>query len=125
LQNANSKIFIFDAAAKNADASVLVVAPKLLRKKAEQIRTIRDLFTRIHIEQGGDAIMPKIKVIKKGEAKPVSEPAPAKQVSKKAAAREMVSTVSNWVSDFKQRKQKETNLALEGFFPVSPATSRP
>jgi hypothetical protein len=69
--------------------------------------------------------MTKIKVIKKGEAKPASEAAPVKQVSKKAAAREMVSTVSNWVTDFKQKKQKETKSNFESFFAPEPAASRP
>ena len=69
--------------------------------------------------------MTKIKVIKKGEAKPASAAPPVKKVSKKAAAREMVSTVSNWVSDFKQRKHDETKLTLDTFFTPNPATSRP
>ena len=69
--------------------------------------------------------MPKIKVIKKNESKPAPAATPVKEVSKKAAAREMVREVSNWVSDFKQRKQEETKLTLEGFFTPSPATSRP
>jgi hypothetical protein len=69
--------------------------------------------------------MSKIKVIKKGDAKPAPEPAPVKPVSKKAAAREMVSTVSDWVSDLKRRKQDETKMTLEAFFTPSPATSRP
>ena len=69
--------------------------------------------------------MNKIKVIKKGDAKPAQEAAPVKVVSKKAAAREMVSTVSNWVSDFKQRKHDETKSTLENFFTPAPAPSRP
>ena len=69
--------------------------------------------------------MSKIKVIKKGEVMPATAAPPVKEVSKKAAAREMVSTVSNWVSDFKQRKHEETKLSLESFFSPSPATSRP
>ena len=69
--------------------------------------------------------MTKIKVIKKGDARPAQEAAPVKVVSKKAAAREMVSTVSNWVSDFKQRKHDETKSTLETFFTPAPAPSRP
>ncbi|HEY2866802.1 MAG TPA: hypothetical protein VGJ02_06900 [Pyrinomonadaceae bacterium] len=97
----------------------------MLDKRAEQIRTIGEFIEHIHTEQGGAALMPKIKVIKKGEAKPAPAVAPVKEVSKKAAAREMVSTVSNWVSDFKQRKHDETKLTLEGFFTPNPAVSRP
>lgn len=69
--------------------------------------------------------MQKVKVIKKGEIKaapPKSEP---KVASKKAAAREMVSTVASWVSDFQQRKRTETAATLENFFAPSPAPSRP
>jgi len=69
--------------------------------------------------------MPKVKVIKKGEM----HAAPAKQepkpTSKKAAAREMVSTVTSWVSDFQQRKRSEGAIALDAFFTPNPATSRP
>jgi len=67
----------------------------------------------------------KVKVIKKGEVKaapPKSEP---EVVSKKAAAREMVSTVSSWVTDFQQRKRVETANTLQNFFSPNPATSRP
>lgn len=70
--------------------------------------------------------VPKIKVIKKGGTKPPPpEPAPSEDTSKKLAAREMVSTVTSWVSDLKQRKQDEAQTALENFFSPTPATSRP
>jgi hypothetical protein len=101
------------------------MALELLGYPAEQLGTLRESYIRIHNEQGGHALMTKIKVIKKGEAKPAAAAPPAKQVSKKAAAREVVSTVSNWVSDLRQRKQDETKLSLESFFGPSPATSRP
>lgn len=67
----------------------------------------------------------KVKVIKKGEAKASPKPAEAAVPSKKAAAREMVSTVASWVTDFQQRKAKETAATLESFFSTNPATSRP
>ncbi len=68
----------------------------------------------------------KIKVIKKSELKAVGKP--IKQViiqknSKKVAAREMVSTVTTWVSDFQQRKRDETRQAFEKFFSPQPQTS--
>jgi len=119
------KKFLLFVIAKTAKSRVHIMASYLQDKRAEQIRTIREFISGIHREQGGYALMPKIKVIKKGEAKPVPAVAPVKEPSKKAAAREMVSTVSNWVSDFKQRKHEETKLSLEGFFPPRPATSRP
>ena len=57
----------------------------------------------------------KIKVIKKGEIK-VAE-APIKEEKKtNQAAREMVSTVTNWVSEFQQRRRSETKQAIEKFF---------
>jgi len=67
----------------------------------------------------------KVKVIKKGEVK-VAEPVKEiKVASKKAAAREMVSTVASWVTDFQQRKRQETASTIENFFAPKPATSRP
>jgi hypothetical protein len=124
LQNAKLKIVRL-VIAKSSESRVLLMALELLGYLAEQLGTFRESLIRIHNEQGGQALMTKVKVIKKGEAKPALEPAPVKKVSKKAAAREMVSTVSNWVSDFKQRKQEETKLSLETFFTPNPATSQP
>lgn len=62
----------------------------------------------------------KVKVIKKDEIK-----APVKVVkpSKRAAAREMVSTVSTWVNDFQTRKRDETKIAIEKFFSTQPQPS--
>jgi hypothetical protein len=67
----------------------------------------------------------KVKVIKRGEAKANPKPVEPAVVSKKAAAREMVSTVASWVSDLQQRKRKETAASIESFFAPNPATSRP
>lgn len=64
----------------------------------------------------------KIKVIKKGEVKAVEAPVKV-QIKKKQAAREMVSTVSNWVNDFQQRRRDETKQAIEKFFSNTPQTS--
>ena len=62
-----------------------------------------------------------IKVIKK-EAKTVADAAVAEKAvevrsNSKQTAREMVSTVANWVTDFQQRKRVETKSAIEKFFP--------
>ncbi len=65
----------------------------------------------------------KIKVIKKKELKVMETPVIVKKVSKQAAAREMVSTVSNWVSDFQNRKREETKQAIEQFFSNQPQTN--
>ena len=69
----------------------------------------------------------KIKVIKKGELKTAEKPAKSVVVeknTKQAAAREMVSTVTNWVSDFQQRKREETRQAIEKFLIPQTQTSR-
>lgn len=65
----------------------------------------------------------KIKVIKKGELKAAeksAKPAVNESKSTKTAAREMVSTVTNWVSDFQQRKRDETRQAIDAFFSSQP-----
>lgn len=64
----------------------------------------------------------KIKIIKKGEVKAVEAPVKV-EVKKKQAAREMVSTVTNWVSDFQQRRREETKQAIENFFSNTPQAS--
>lgn len=61
----------------------------------------------------------KIKVIKKGEVKITEAPIKVER-KKNQAAREMVSTVSNWVSDFQQRRRDETKQAIEKFFSNQP-----
>jgi uncharacterized membrane protein len=61
----------------------------------------------------------KIKVIKKGTqaaATPAPQSAEIEKKSTKVAAREMVSNVSNWVTEFQQRKRVETRSAVEAFF---------
>lgn len=65
----------------------------------------------------------KIKIIKKGTQQAVAEPK-IKAEKKKAqvAAREMVSNVTNWVTDFQQRRREETKQAIEKFF-TQPQTS--
>ena len=65
----------------------------------------------------------KIKVIKRNQAAaPVVERKPA-EVQKRNAAREMVSTVTNWVSDFQARKRDETKAAIEKFLVTKPQPS--
>lgn len=65
----------------------------------------------------------KIKVIKKNEVGTVKAPVKVKKTAKQAAAREMVSTVSAWVSEFQNRKREETKQAFEKFFTNQPQTS--
>ncbi len=65
----------------------------------------------------------KIKVIKKGEIKNTEVPAPVEKNEKKSkqeSARQMVTTVTNWVSDFQIRKREETKIAIEQFLTPHP-----
>ncbi|MCC6329798.1 MAG: hypothetical protein IT174_14890 [Acidobacteria bacterium] len=65
----------------------------------------------------------KIKVIKRNDAvKAVPKPK-AENEEKRHAAREMVSTVKNWVSDFQARKRGETKTAIELLLAVKPQPS--
>jgi len=63
-----------------------------------------------------------VKVIKKNDKK-VVQPAVKTRDKSKQTAREMVSTVTNWVSDFQQRKRDETKTAIEKFFVPNPRPS--
>ena len=65
----------------------------------------------------------KIKVIKKSEVKAVEAPVVEEKVTKQQAAREMVSTVSNWVNEFQQRRRFETKQAIEKFLINKPQTN--
>lgn len=59
----------------------------------------------------------KIKVIKKGEKPKVAPESPATdKKSTQEAAREIVSTVTNWVNDFQQRRRENTQQAMEKLF---------
>lgn len=58
----------------------------------------------------------KVKVIKKGEIREQAKPKFQETRSKRAAAREMVSNVTDWVNDFQNRKRVETKLAIEQLF---------
>ena len=64
----------------------------------------------------------KIKVIKKGEVKVAETPIKA-EIKTNQAAREMVSTVTNWVNEFQQRRRVETKQAIEKFFSNQPQTN--
>lgn len=65
----------------------------------------------------------KIKVIKKSEIKIVEIPIEVDKKTKQESAREMVSTVTTWVSDFQQRRREETKQAIEKFFTNKPQTN--
>ena len=65
----------------------------------------------------------RIKVIKREERNRV-EPAEAKPATPRETAREMVSTVSTWVSEFQQRRRSETSEAIKKLFNDRPIPSR-
>ena len=56
-----------------------------------------------------------IKVIKKADAAAKPKPVKKAQTSREAA-REMVSTITDWVVEVKDRKSEETRAALELLF---------
>ena len=64
----------------------------------------------------------KIKIIKKKDLKVVKKVVGNETKARKKAARTVVSNVSNWVSEFQQRKREETKVALEGLLPKQPQT---
>jgi hypothetical protein len=57
----------------------------------------------------------KIKIIKRSEAA-AAQVKVKKAPTSRATAREMVSTVTDWVSDIKQRKSEETKAAFDLLF---------
>jgi hypothetical protein len=64
----------------------------------------------------------KIRVIKKEEA-PAFKIKKRKRVKPRETARDMVSTVSDWVADFKDRKSAEAKAAIDLFRPADPRPS--
>lgn len=65
----------------------------------------------------------KIKVIKKGTIIEAEKTEKVEKKSTKAAAREVVSNVTNWVTEFQQKRRTETRQAIETFFSQQPQTS--
>ncbi len=65
----------------------------------------------------------KIKVIKKRELENIQVPVVVEKKSTQETAREMVSTVGNWVTDFQQKRREETKQAFEKLFSQHPQTS--
>lgn len=57
----------------------------------------------------------KIKIVKRTDAV-AAKSRKRKPASPRMAAREMVSTVTEWVSDLKQRKSEETKAAFDLLF---------
>ena len=61
----------------------------------------------------------RIKVIKRSEQqpKPAVKKAVKKQPTTAQTARDMVATVSGWVTEFQQKRRTETQEALNKLFP--------
>jgi formylglycine-generating enzyme required for sulfatase activity len=59
-----------------------------------------------------------IKIIKRKEraAQPAAQEEAVEKKSAQESARDMVATVSEWVSDFQQRRRSETTQALKTLF---------
>ena len=53
----------------------------------------------------------QIRIVKKGE-KPLPPVVKAKANAARETARDMVETVTNWVTEFQQRRRQETSNAL-------------
>jgi hypothetical protein len=64
-----------------------------------------------------------VRVIKRDERKRVETPE-AKPATPRETARDMVATVSNWVSEFQQRRRAETSQAIKTLLVDRSATSR-
>ena len=64
-----------------------------------------------------------IKIIKKDEIRTPEVAIKVQNKSKRTAAREVVSTVTNWVSDFQIRKRDETKAAIDKFLSPNPRPS--
>ncbi len=65
----------------------------------------------------------KIKVIKRNAVAMTEKQVKPEYKTKRQAAREAVSTVTNWVSDFQARKRVETKAAIEHLLAAKPQTS--
>ena len=66
-----------------------------------------------------------IKVIKRNARKQMEDDSksPVAKKTTQEAARDMVATVSNWVSEFQQKRRTETKQAFNTLFPDPPRPS--
>lgn len=65
----------------------------------------------------------KIKIVKKEEVPALKVKKRRKRPVRRNAARDMVSTVSEWVADLKSRKSAETKAAFDIFSATNPRPS--
>jgi len=69
------------------------------------------------------ATKPRIKIIKREERNRQENPpeqVEAKRPTAQETARDMVSTVTNWVTEFQQKRRTETSRAFKTLFPEPP-----
>jgi hypothetical protein len=67
-----------------------------------------------------------IKIIKREERNRQEKPVEQGKTTRESAqetARDMVATVTNWVSEFQQKRRAETSQALKTLFPETPRAS--
>jgi hypothetical protein len=67
--------------------------------------------------------MSKVKVIKRQDVHKLSAKVVNEDRSKREGAREMVTNVTNWVTDLQVRKSSEAKLAFEQLFSGTPSPS--
>lgn len=65
----------------------------------------------------------KVKVIKKSDKQITETALPIEKETKTVTTREMVATVSEWVSDFRERRREDAKHAFEKLFQTQPQTS--
>ncbi len=63
----------------------------------------------------------KVKVIKRQDVHKLSAKVVSDDRTKREGAREMVTNVTNWVTDLQSRKSSEAKLAFEQLFSASPS----
>lgn len=111
--------------AKTFYPSVLLMARLLLNDQRNGHWSDRNqhIGTIINKEEKAMTNKLKVKVIKKDEIREPAKKVISESRSKRVAAREMVSNVTSWVSDFQTRKRDETKVAFEKLFNNTPQPS--
>ena len=73
------------------------------------------------LDKGGK-MKPKIKIVKRAQAQQLKAKERVRK-PKTPATQEMVTTVTGWVADVKQRKNQETKTAFDMLFSSTPRPS--
>ncbi len=67
------------------------------------------------------SVKKRVRIVKKGE-RPQKQSGAERKNTARETARDMVSTVTNWVTEFKQRRRAESAAALKLLSETPPAT---